>query len=71
MRCCRISRSCLYRKQTAAGEAMLATIVDDLLFSESRAYAIADWTVDRLRKRFGAVTSEREPTSFAGLRIAM
>jgi hypothetical protein len=36
----------------------------------TRGYAIADWTVERLRKRFGTVTSEREPTSFAGLRVA-
>ena len=54
----------------AAGDGVLITIVDDLLFSESRGYAIAERTISALREIYGEVTSEREPTSFAGYRVA-
>ena len=54
----------------AAGDCVLITIVDDLLFSESRGYAIAERTISALREIYGEVTSEREPTSFAGYRVS-
>ena len=60
----------LYSFVAADGhECKLLTIVDDLLFSESRGYSISDMTIAALRERFGEVTSEREPTTFAGLKL--
>lgn len=53
----------------ADGDAMLATIVDDLLFSESSrsGYSIAERTISKLTERYGDLRPEREPSSYAGL----
>ena len=48
----------------------LLTIVDDILISETRGHhEISDRILELLRTRFD-ITSQRDPTSFAGLKIA-
>ena len=59
----------MYRYVGESSECVLITIVDDLLFSESEGYEIASATITGLKKAFGEVTSEREPTSFAGYKV--
>ena len=53
------------------GDAILITIVDDLLFSESSSsgYSIADKTCRLLSQRYGDVKAVREPDSFAGFSV--
>jgi hypothetical protein len=51
------------------GDARLVTIVDDILISENGAYEVADRTLELLRGKFGEVTSERDPTAFAGRKV--
>ena len=62
---------CMWRHDGVKGDAVLITIVDDLLFSESEDSkgAITDQTIALLKKRFGALTHERWPTSFAGYKL--
>jgi hypothetical protein len=43
--------------------------VDDLLFSEATGHDIADATIEALRKKYVGVTSEHNPTAFAGYKI--
>jgi hypothetical protein len=60
---------CLWRLETAKSDALLGTIVDDLLITESEGYDIADATIAFLRKKYSGVKAEHEPTSFAGYKI--
>jgi len=61
---------CQWTLRTEESDAVLITVVDDLLFTESSGYAIGEATVDFLRKKYpSGVKSEREPTSFAGYMI--
>ena len=60
---------CLWRLETAKSDALLGTIVDDLLFTESTGYASTDATIDFLRKKYSGVKAEHEPSSFAGYKI--
>eukprot|EP00900_Chrysochromulina_parva_P012551 jgi/Chrpa1/21297/Chrysochromulina_OHIO_Genome00025762-RA len=60
---------CLWRIETAKSDALLGTIVDDLLITESEGYDIADATIAFLRKKYSGVKAEHEPTSFAGYKI--
>ena len=55
--------------QTADNDCILGTIVDDLLFSEAKGHALADATIEALRKKYVGVTSEHNPTAFAGYKI--
>ena len=57
---------CLWRLTTATSDALVGSIVDDLLFSESSGYDITDATIAFLRKKYSGVKAEHEPTSFAG-----
>ena len=61
----------LWTFQGLTGDAHLITIVDDLLFSESKSsgYSIAEITVAALAAKFGDLRPEREPTSYSGFRI--
>ena len=59
----------LWRFHTAKSDALLGTIVDDLLFTESTGYDITDATIDFLRKKYSGVKAEHEPSSFAGYKI--
>ena len=63
---------CAWHFTSERGDARLLTIVDDLLISESASseMSITNDTLAALRKRFGEVTSEQQPTSFAGYRLA-
>lgn len=61
---------CLYYYKGPDSDCILATIVDDLLISESTSKrTITNKTLALLRTRFGEVTSEENPTSFAGLKV--
>ena len=53
------------------GECRLVTVVDDLLFSESKSsgYSIADRTIKLLSGAYGNLTFEHEPDSFAGYKL--
>jgi len=53
------------------GDAKLITIVDDLLFSESPnlTHSIAEKTAQLLSDRYGDVRLERDPTSYAGVKL--
>ena len=55
----------------ADGDAHLITIVDDLLFSESKqsGYGISEKTIKLLSERYGDLRPEREPTSYAGIAL--
>jgi hypothetical protein len=61
----------LWTFTSAEGDARLLTIVDDLLFSESKAtnYSISERTVSILSSHYGDLRPAREPTSYAGFRI--
>lgn len=50
--------------------AVMATIVDDLIISETHGYSIAEATLAKLRQKFGEMKSQREPTAFAGYKIS-
>jgi hypothetical protein len=62
---------CLWLFTSPAGDALLVTIVDDMLFSESESSdgAIALRTCALLSEKYGDVRTEREPTSFKGFSI--
>ena len=60
---------CMWRYKTADNDCILGTIVDDLLFSEATGYAISNATCEALRKKYVGVTSENDPTAFAGYKI--
>jgi len=60
---------CLWHMQTAKSDALLGTIVDDLLITESEGYDISDATIAFLRKKYSGVKAEHEPSSFAGYKI--
>ena len=60
---------CLWRLTTATSDALVGSIVDDLLFSESSGYDITDATIAFLRKKYSGVKAEHEPTSFAGYKL--
>lgn len=53
------------------GDCLLITIVDDLLFSESKSsgYSISERTCAALSAKYGDVGAIREPTSYAGIKI--
>ena len=57
--------------KTPEGRANLVTIVDDFLISETKesGRSIANRTITALTEKFGKVTSEHEPTAFAGYKI--
>tara|TARA_B110000046_G_C13021457_1_gene411460 strand:- start:974 stop:4489 length:3516 start_codon:yes stop_codon:yes gene_type:complete len=61
----------LWRFSAPEGDCLLATIVDDLLFSESSSsnYAIAERTCAELSRLYGDVGAVREPTSYVGYHI--
>lgn len=62
---------CMWRYQSGEGDAVLITIVDDLLISESKesSCAITNRTISMLKAKFGKVTHEERPTSFAGYKL--
>jgi len=62
---------CLWIFTSPTGDALLVTIVDDMLFSESASSdgAIAMRTCALLSKKYGDVRTDREPTSFKGYSI--
>ena len=62
---------CLWYFDSAHGRTRLITIVDDMLFSEPKPSQrkITAAALAALRKRFGDVTSEEEPTSFVGFKV--
>ena len=61
----------LWRFSGPDGDCLLATVVDDLLFSEtgSSNYAIAERTCAELSRLYGDVGAVREPTSYVGYHI--
>ena len=59
----------MYRFVGEHSDAILGTIVDDLLISESSGYAIGDATVAFLRAKYVGVTQEHKPTAFAGCAV--
>ena len=67
---------CLYywagEVQGVRTDCRMVTITDDFLISEHHASnrAVTTNVIARLRARFGEVTYEEEPTSFAGIRLA-
>jgi len=62
---------CLWIFTSPTGDALLVTIVDDMLFSESASSngAIAMRTCALLCEKYGDVRTEREPNSFKGYSI--
>jgi hypothetical protein len=60
---------CMWRFETKDNDCILGTIVDDLLFSEATGHALADATIEALRKKYVGVTSEHNPTAFAGYKL--
>ena len=58
----------LFRGINGTNLAKLLTIVDDLLFSEQDGISVTDNTLALLRDKYGEVSFEREPTSFAGMK---
>ena len=60
-----------WRYKGAEGDATLITIVDDMLFSESREsnYSISERTVAKLSALYGDLRPGRAPDSFAGYSI--
>ncbi|KOO30922.1 hypothetical protein Ctob_016205 [Chrysochromulina tobinii] len=60
---------CMWRFETKDNDCILGTIVDDLLFSEATGHDLADATIEALRKKYVGVTSEHNPTAFAGYKI--
>lgn len=62
----------LWTFSSPEGDARLITIVDDLLFSESKTsgYSISERTVALLSAKYGDLRPVREPTSYAGMAIA-
>ena len=61
----------LWRFESPEGDSLLATVVDDLLFSESPSsgYAISERTCAALSELYGDVGAAREPTSYVGYRM--
>jgi hypothetical protein len=61
----------MWRFTSPDGDAVLITIVDDLLISESESsgYSITDRTIALLEASYGTISHEREPTSFTGFTI--
>ena len=60
-----------WRYKDKDGDALLITIVDDLLFSESsKAAPISTKTIAALAVLYGDLRPEQEPSSFAGYRVA-
>ena len=61
----------LWRYTAPEGDCLLATVVDDLLFSESASstYAIAERTCAELSRLYGDVGAVREPTSYVGYHL--
>ena len=59
----------LWRFVSPDADCLLITIVDDMLFSESGSWAIAERTCKLLTAKYGDVRPERTPTSFAGYSI--
>ena len=49
--------------------AILVTIVDDLLFSETQESSIAKDTVEALSSTYGELSHEANPTSFPGYKL--
>jgi len=60
---------CLWRFQTADDDALLGTIVDDLLISCAKSYGIANKCIQYLKGKYIGVSFEHEPKSFAGYKI--
>ena len=61
---------CMWHFRGVDSDVRLLTIVDDILISETRGHhEISDRILELLRSRFD-ITSQRDPTSFAGLKIA-
>ena len=60
---------CMWRFETKDNDCILGTIVDDLLFSEATGHGLADASIEALRKKYVGVTSEHNPTAFAGYKI--
>ena len=60
---------CMWRFETKDNDCILGTIVDDLLFSEATGHDLADATIEVLRKKYVGVTSEHNPTAFAGYKL--
>ena len=60
-----------WRYVSDKGDAILLTIVDDLLFSESSKsdYSISEHTCRLLSQKYGDVKAVREPDSFAGFSL--
>ena len=62
--------ACWIYREDGQHDAILVTIVDDLLFSESSAQStIAARTIKVLSEKYGDLRPERNPTSFVGYRI--
>ena len=61
----------LWRFESPEGDALLITVVDDLLFSESfsSGHAISERTCAALSELYGDVGAAREPTSYVGYRL--
>ena len=60
----------MWQFQGATSDVRLLTIVDDILISETKGSSvITDRILELLKSRFD-ITSERDPTSFAGLKVA-
>ena len=60
---------CLWRFQTADDDALMGTIVDDLLISCGKSYGIANKCIQYLKGKYIGVSFEHEPKSFAGYKI--
>ena len=60
---------CLWRFQTADDDALMGTIVDDLLISCGKSYGIANRIIQYLKGKYIGVSFEHEPKSFAGYKI--
>jgi hypothetical protein len=62
---------CLWTFQGDAdtNRAEAVTIVDDILLSEADGTSVTERTLAVLREKYGEVAFEREPTSFAGMKV--